>query len=157
MLVFAGLRGPDLRFPPTKPAVPRQARLVVCFSFLAQLILGEIEKCYYCTISPWRAMRVSNFSKFRPCAWNAWALSARASRHACMALRARQLCKCSIDLRCCLTASGERADNRFDNTSPNQVLTNPARGCFAADARKGLWSEQLFNHLQYLCAASEEL
>ena len=44
MLVFAGLRGPDLRFPPTKPGVPRQARLVVCFSFLAQLILGEIEK-----------------------------------------------------------------------------------------------------------------
>ena len=44
MLVFAGLRGPDLRFPPTKPRVPRQARLVVCFSFLAQLILGEIEK-----------------------------------------------------------------------------------------------------------------
>ena len=43
-LVFAGLRGPDLRFPPTKPRVPRQARLVVCFSFLAQLILGEIEK-----------------------------------------------------------------------------------------------------------------
>ena len=44
MLVFAGLRGPDLRFPPTKPRVPRQDRLVVCFSFLAQLILGEIEK-----------------------------------------------------------------------------------------------------------------
>ena len=44
MLVFAGLRGPDLRFPPTKPGVLRQARLVVCFSFLAQLILGEIEK-----------------------------------------------------------------------------------------------------------------
>ena len=101
------------------------------------------------------ASRIS--SKFRPCAWNAWALSARASRlstynispyHACMALRA-QHANAALHLRCCLTASGERADNRFDNTSPNQVLTNPARGCFAADARtrKGLWSEQLFNHL----------
>ena len=29
MLVFAGLRGPDLPFPPTKPGVPRQARLVL--------------------------------------------------------------------------------------------------------------------------------
>ena len=26
MLVFAGLRGPDLRFPPTKPGVPRLVR-----------------------------------------------------------------------------------------------------------------------------------
>ena len=57
MLVFAGLRGPDLRFPPTKPRVPRQARLVACFSFLAQLILGEIEKMLFSGASGGRARR----------------------------------------------------------------------------------------------------
>ena len=76
----------------------------------------------------------------------------------CMARRAQQ-CMASSMLP---QEKSERADNRFYSTSRNQVLANAvhcARGCFAAAARKGLWSEHFFNHLllnQYISARAAQ-
>ena len=64
----------------------------------------------------------------------------------------RAACKCSIASSMLPHCLRERADNRFDNTSPNQVLTNPARAAALRLMRAKGSGQSNFSIISSICA-----